>query len=143
MAKYQNYIKSREWYSKHKAWLKEADYRCQFLPWITVGKKVNGKYHPYQTHHLHYGNLGNEELGRDVVVLCPVAHQLIYHCLLSGGVRRAGQQKTFPNCAQRVANLWCSLPLQLKMGLIYLFLAIAVIIFIPVLWDLIIETLRS
>lgn len=127
---YRTYIKSREWYAKHKDWLKQADYRCMMFPWVTIGKTINKKYHPYQTHHTHYGNLGNEELGRDVVMLCPVAHKLFFHCLFSGGIKRAGQQKNFPNCAQRIANFWCWLPIWLKISAIKVAFLISVIFLI-------------
>lgn len=128
MPNYHQYIKSQAWYAKHPGWLKQANYRCMMFPWITIGKTTKGRYHRYQTHHAHYRNVGKERLGRDVLMLSPVAHQLIYHCLLSGGVRRAGKQKVFPNFAQRVANFWCNLPLFLKTWLLYLLGAIAVVV---------------
>lgn len=106
---YNTYIKSAAWYRKHPDWLKRSGYRCAMLPWVQVGK---GK--PYHCHHLHYGNLGSEELWRDVVVLCPLAHNQIIHGILSW-YRRPSQQQRYPNSLQRFAHRWCCLPLFLKL----------------------------
>lgn len=67
---YRTYIQSKQWYSKHPAWLKAVGYRCSMFPWIKIGKGRK-----YRIHHLHYRNLGSERLRRDVVPLCPLAKE--------------------------------------------------------------------
>jgi hypothetical protein len=111
--KYSNYITSTEWRSKHPLFLKQSHYRCAFFPWIKVGKKINGKYQRYAIHHCNYKNLGNERLWVDVICLCPFAHSFIIHGILSG-FRRTSQQKNYPNTAQRLAHMWCCLPVILR-----------------------------
>ncbi len=62
---YQSYIKSDNWYSKHRTWLSAVGGHCTMFPWLRVG----GKGHRYTIHHMNYKNLGDEKLGRDVVPL--------------------------------------------------------------------------
>jgi hypothetical protein len=97
---YHQYIISQEWRSQHPNWLKAVGYRCTLFPWIEIGK---GK--PYSIHHLHYRNLGNERLGRDVLPVSKFAHEKIVHGLLSGG-KSAGKQRNYPNLAQCVVHEW-------------------------------------
>ena len=106
--KYREYLTSKDWYGKHKAWLQKAEYRCAFFPWIKVGRG-----NKYNCHHTNYQQLGEEVYWRDILVLSPFAHKHIIHGLLSG-YKRPSQQKVYPNKAQRVAHLWCRLPPALK-----------------------------
>lgn len=110
---YSDYIRSDAWRDKHRAWLQQGQYRCAMLPWVVVGRQVNGQYRSYRIHHLHYGNLGREQYWWDVLPLCPFAHDWIIHGVLSGW-RSAGQQQYYPNTAQRMAHAWCRLPSFLK-----------------------------
>jgi len=105
---YRAYITSTEWRSKHKIFLKSSHYRCAFFPWVKVGKK-----HRYNVHHMNYKNLGSERLWVDVICLSPFAHSFIIHGILSG-FRRPSQQKNYPNTAQRLAHMWCCLPVMLR-----------------------------
>jgi len=110
---YGTYIKSNDWYAKHTTWLKAVGYRCSMFPWVKIGRGRK-----YRIHHLHYRNLGSERLRRDVVPLCPFAHDFIIHGILSG-FRSAGKQKRYPNLAQRAVHLWCIQRLWMK-GLLML-----------------------
>lgn len=98
---YHTYIKSNNWYSQHKGWLSAVGSRCTMFPWIRVGKG-----HRYAIHHMNYKNLGNEKLGRDIVPLCPFAHDYVIHGILSG-FKSAGKQRNYPNPAQRLMHFWC------------------------------------
>lgn len=98
---YHSYIKSQNWYSKHRPWLSAVGDRCTMFPWIRVGGG-----HRYAIHHMNYKNLGDEKLGRDVVPLCPFAHEYIIHGILSG-FKSAGKQRNYPNLAQRLVHSWC------------------------------------
>ncbi len=97
---YQSYIQTDQWRSRHSEWLRAVGYRCTLLPWIRIGR---GR--PYAVHHLHYANLGNERLGRDVLPVSKFAHQVIIHGLLSWG-KPAGQQRRYPNLGQQIAHTW-------------------------------------
>lgn len=83
------------------------------FPWIQCGK---GK--PYRIHHMNYNNLGDETLWKDVIVLCPFAHDFIIHGILSGFKSAGKQNGKYPNRAQRVAHFWCCLPLAMKLAVI-------------------------
>lgn len=126
MNQYSSYINSQEWRSKHPLWLKQAHHTCSLLPWLYIGK-VKGKHHAYNMHHMHYRNLGREQIWIDVVPLSKFAHDWIIHGILSG-FKRPSQQRHYPNTAQRVAHAWCRLPLLLKWTVIcaiVLFLGLA------------------
>lgn len=108
---YGDYITSDTWRDRHPAWLKRTNNRCQLFPWVRVGR-VKGKYFPYAIHHMHtkaYRRQGRERWNRDVIVLCPSAHNLVFHYLLSGGKKRVSHQKAFPNIFQRAVNWHCRL----------------------------------
>ncbi len=105
---YHPYIRSRKWYAKHKQWLRATGYACALFPWVKIGR---GR--PYRIHHLHYANLGNERLGRDVIPLCPFAHDQVIHGILSG-CKSAGQQRHYPNLSQRLIHTWCRQRLWFK-----------------------------
>lgn len=111
---YRSYITSELWYAKHPNWLKAVGYRCSLLPWVKIGK---GKL--YRIHHLNYQNLGNERLRRDVIPVCPFAHDFIIHGVLSG-FKPAGKQREYPNSAQRLVHLWCAQRLWVKWVVILL-----------------------
>ena len=113
---YRSYITSNEWRSKHKYFLKSSHYRCAFFPWVKVGRKAR-----YNVHHMNYKNLGNERLWVDVVCLCPFVHSFIIHGLLSG-FKRPSQQRSYPNTAQRLAHLWCCMPVLMRSVLVVLLL---------------------
>lgn len=102
LVNYNEYIVSRQWYNKHSSWLESVGYRCTMLPWVRIGRG-RGK---YAIHHLHYSNLGQEKLGRDVVPLSRFAHDYIIHGILSS-FKSAGKQRGYPNLAQRLAHWWC------------------------------------
>lgn len=107
---YNDYILSDTWRNRHKGWLKRTDHRCQLFPWLRVGRRVKGKYHPYAVHHMHrnaYKRQGCEAWNRDVLVLSPLAHDFIFHGVASGFKRRTRQQKDFPNPVQRTLNWYC------------------------------------
>jgi hypothetical protein len=80
------------------------------LPWVKIGKYTSRKYGKYNIHHtgVGYRHLGHEELGKDVLPLCPFAHWLIH-----GGNMKA-KAPWQPNIIQKLLHLWCSLPLLLK-----------------------------
>ncbi len=99
---YSDYIVSRDWYSKHSNWLKITGYRCTMFPWVRIGYDKRR----YAIHHMRYANLGQEQIGRDVIPLCRFAHDYIIHGILSG-FKSAGKQRGYPNLAQRLAHLWC------------------------------------
>ena len=109
---YKTYITSFEWRSKHPVFLKQSHYRCAMFPFIKVGKKAR-----YNVHHMNYKNLGNERLWVDVICLSPFAHSFIIHGILSG-FRRPSQQKNYPNTAQRLAHMWCCLPVMIRLALV-------------------------
>lgn len=111
---YKDYIVSSEWRSRHPAFLRQSHYRCALLPWVKVGKG-----HKYNCHHMNYRHLGDEQLWRDVVVLCPFAHSFIIHGILSG-FKRPKEQRSYPNAAQKVAHFWCTMPVALRASLILL-----------------------
>ncbi len=90
---YNKYIKSSEWYNKHPDWLRAVGFRCGLFPWVRIG---NGK--RYNCHHMNYKNLGNERLRKDVVPLCPFAHDFVIHGILSG-FKSSGKQRGYPNLA--------------------------------------------
>jgi len=98
---YSVYIKSDNWYSKHPNWLSAVGNHCTMFPWVRID---NG--HRYAIHHMHYRNLGKERLGRDVVPLCPFAHDYVIHGILAG-FKTAGKQRNYPNFAQRLVHFWC------------------------------------
>lgn len=118
---YHTYITSRAWRDKHPKFLKRAGYRCSFFPWIKCGKG-----HPYAAHHKTYKNLGNEQYGKDVIILCPLAHNWVIHGILSG-FKSAGKQRCYPNLAQRIAHRWCNMPLVVKLLLILTISFIAIV----------------
>jgi len=62
---YRAYLRSPKWKEKRKELLEEANYECE-----DCGSKKN-----LQVHHLNYDNLGEEELGEDVEVLCKDCHE--------------------------------------------------------------------
>lgn len=113
---YSTYIKSRSWFDKHPDWLKTVGYRCTMFPWVRVGKG-----HRYAVHHMHYRNLGNEQLGTDVIPLCPFAHNYIIHGILAG-FKSAGKQQSYPNAPQRLIHFWCVQRLWFKGVLVLLLL---------------------
>lgn len=80
---------------------------------------------------MHYKNLGDEKLGRDIVPLSPFAHDFIIHGILAG-FKSAGQQRNYPNFAQRLAHFWCVQRLWVKRALALL-----------ILWKLIEASLNS
>lgn len=107
---YKQYMQSKEWYRKHNYWLLKSNYRCSMFFWIQCGR---GK--SYRMHHKTYKNVGKEELWKDVIVLCPFAHDFIIHGILAG-FKSAGKQKgKYPNRLQRIAHAWCCLPLIMKL----------------------------
>jgi hypothetical protein len=103
---YRNYITSPEWRSKHKPFLKRSHYRCALLPFLSLKKR-------YNCHHMNYQNLGDEQLWVDVVCVHPWVHKWILHGILSG-FKRPSQQRSYPNTAQRLAHVWCCLPVLLR-----------------------------
>jgi hypothetical protein len=118
---YRHYIKSQEWYGKHKRLLKESGYRCSMFL-VPCGK---GK--PYRIHHLPQGyKNGNEQgwenldekLWEDVIVLCPFAHDFIIHGVLSGFKSAGKQWGGYPNILQNIVHAWCCTPLIGKLALI-------------------------
>jgi hypothetical protein len=113
--KYQEYINSDGWRSKHPEWLKQAKHRCQ-LTGFPVGKS-GGKYHGYAIHHLHYNSLGKEEYWRDVLPVTHFAHWLI-HQVLGGHAKASKQRAPFPNAAQRFCHCWMRVPLQIRDALV-------------------------
>jgi hypothetical protein len=135
---YYSYINSNAWRSKHYNWLKRCNYRCSMFPWVRIGRYSSKKYGKYNIHHtgVGYRHLGQEELWKDVLPLCPFAHWLIH-----GGNMKA-KAPWQPNLLQKILHFWCSLPLLIKrlvlliLGLalssafpIYITLVVGVIIF--------------
>lgn len=117
MIHYRDYITSNEWRSKHKDWLKQANYRCAFTG-IRVGRK-SGR--GYNMHHTNYLSLGNEKYGDDVLVSWTWFHNWVIHGILSG-FKSAGKQGDYPNKAQRLVHSWGRLPYRVKQLSLWLFL---------------------
>jgi len=109
---YNKYIKSKDWYSKHPGWLKDVGYRCGLFPWVRIGNEKR-----YACHHTNYRNLGNERLRKDVIPLCPFAHDFVIHGILSG-FKSAGKQGGYPNLSQRLVHLWCCQRAWFKVALV-------------------------
>ena len=61
---YRRYLMSEDWRERRKELLEEANYECE-----ECGEKAT------VIHHLKYDNLGEEELGEDVMVLCKECHE--------------------------------------------------------------------
>ena len=123
---YYSYIKSDAWRSKHYYWLKQSGNRCSMFPWIRIGKYATRKYGKYNMHHtgVGYRHLGHEELGKDVLPLCPFAHWLIH-----GGNMKA-KAPWQPNIIQKALHFWCSFPLIIKqLFLLFISLLILLIFF--------------
>ena len=134
---YRGYIWSDEWKVMGKYWLDVNNYRCQFFPFLKIGKRVKGRYRGYAIHHPDlkaYSKLGMEGK-EDVLVLSKFAHECIFHGILAGGHWKGIFWKwnssvtlqnkygsKFPNCWQRAANTWCRLNNGLK---IFLLMAVA------------------
>jgi hypothetical protein len=112
--KYNDYIVSKEWRSKHKEWLVRSQYRCSMFPWINIKKH-------YNIHHMNYSNLGNEKLYQDVIPLSHFAHRVIIHGILSG-FKRPRKQKKYPNSYQQLAHCWCCIPIVLRGAITFLLL---------------------
>lgn len=117
---YRDYIRSDRWTGKHSQWLQASDHRCSMFPWLRVGK-VGSNYHRYAMHHMSYSNLGKEKYWLDVLPLSPIAHDFVIHGILSG-FKSAGQQKSYPNAAQRLAHAWCRIH---PIGKVLILIAIA------------------
>ena len=135
---YRSYIFSEEWKVMGKYWLDLNNYRCQLFPFLTIGKRVKGRYRGYAIHHPDsesYQKLGLETK-KNVLVLSKFAHQWIFHGILAGGhwegifwrwnstvtlQNRYGSK--FPNHWQRAANGWCRLNNSLK--IVFLLMVVA------------------
>ena len=104
---YNDYLNSSHWHNKTKAWRTIAFGRCAMFPFIRG----------YHCHHVSYKNFGNEKYKRDIVVLSPFAHKFIIHGVLSG-FKRPNEQKKYPNIFQRIAHLWCQIPLKMTTALV-------------------------
>ncbi|AFZ01338.1 hypothetical protein [Calothrix sp. PCC 6303] len=124
---YYSYMNSNAWRSKHYNWLKRCHYRCSMFPWVRIGRYSSKKYGKYNIHHtgVGYRHLGQEELWKDVLPLCPFAHWLIH-----GGNMKA-KAPWQPNLIQKFLHLWCSLPLLVK-RLILLVLGLAIASAFPI-----------
>ncbi|NEO43181.1 MAG: hypothetical protein F6K55_03285 [Moorea sp. SIO4A3] len=125
---YYSYIKSPFWRNKRTSFFKSAGKRCQL-----TGILLNQKYH---AHHCSYDNLGNEQFNKDVIILHPFVHRYIFHYLLSGGIRKPGQQKNYPNKAQEIARCICVTSWLSRLTILSSLIAIAVG-FTPAVTDLI------
>ena len=112
---YYFYMNSNTWRNKHYQWLKQCNYRCSMFPIIRIGKYAPKKYGKYNIHHTEVGyrHLGHEELWKDVLPLCPLAHWLIH-----GGHMKA-KAPWQPNVIQKTLHLWCSLPLIFKQLILF------------------------
>jgi len=66
---YLDYLDSPEWWTKRKAALKRADYRCERESYL--GPRHDG---PLDVHHSTYARLGDESAD-DLVVLCRACHR--------------------------------------------------------------------
>jgi len=113
---YHQYIKSKEWQSKHEGFLEAAHYQCAAMPWVKLKR--------YRCHHVSYENLGSEEYWRDVVCLSPFVHDVVIHKWLSGG-KRPKDQDVYPNTAQQHFHTWCRLPVWAKYSAIALTFGLA------------------
>lgn len=110
---YREYIISKEWRQKHKAWLVRSHYRCSMFPWLSLKKA-------YNIHHMNYRNLGQEKLYRDVIPLSKFAHSFVIHGILSG-FKRPSQQTKYPNKAQQIAHAWCCVPVWVRFSVVICF----------------------
>lgn len=66
---YSNYLKSAHWAGTREKRLELDNYRC-FL----CGKKKH-----LNVHHIRYKNLGNEDVGKDLVTLCRECHKMLHN----------------------------------------------------------------
>jgi hypothetical protein len=112
---YYSYMNSNVWRNKHYQWLKQCNHRCSMFPIIRIGKYAPRKYGKYNIHHtgVGYRHLGHEELWKDVLPLCPLAHWVIH-----GGKMKA-KAPWRPNVIQKTLHLWCSLPLISKQLILF------------------------
>jgi hypothetical protein len=136
---YYFYMNSHAWRNKHYQWLKQCNHRCSMFPIIRIGKYAPKKYGKYNIHHKYnsqfairnsllncelriancelytvgYQHLGHEELWKDVLPLCPLAHWVIH-----GGKMKA-KAPWRPNIIQKTLHLWCSLPLIFKQLILF------------------------
>lgn len=65
---YTSYIRSSEWHSRAKSCRNLTNDRCILFPWLKA----------HHTHHLHYQNMKNEMIIRDIVPLSRTAHSLVH-----------------------------------------------------------------
>lgn len=66
---YLNYIMSDSWKEKCNQRMKIDGYTCQCCG--SRGTNAN----PLQVHHFHYGNFKNEDVYKDLIVLCKSCHE--------------------------------------------------------------------
>ena len=68
---YDEYLKSPQWQAKRSERLKMDNYTCQRCGY----RKDINCYSWFEIHHLTYKNVGNEDVARDLITLCPECHK--------------------------------------------------------------------
>jgi hypothetical protein len=66
--RYYEYLNSEEWKKIRSEVLERDAYRCQ----------ITGAGYDLQVHHIHYNNIGNEDIS-DLITLCGEAHSIIHN----------------------------------------------------------------
>lgn len=69
---YKRYIKSGNWKKKCDQRLAISKHRCEMCGRLEKNSKG------LQVHHITYRNLGNEDVGNDLICLCARCHLLIH-----------------------------------------------------------------
>lgn len=69
---YDDYMKSDKWHSKCKQRLEIADHKCEMCGRLENNSKG------LQIHHISYRNLGNEDVGNELICVCGRCHLMLH-----------------------------------------------------------------
>ena len=83
---YNCYIASKAWSLKRSERLKIDDYKCAMC-----GRPQDKTKNGLQVHHISYKRLGNEDVFRDLVSLCPACHRKIHQFYKRARYANVGQ----------------------------------------------------
>lgn len=70
---YKGYMRSRDWERKRQQRLEIDGHAC-----VMCGRPEDRCRNGLQVHHITYARLGNEDVGKDLVSLCPGCHKKIH-----------------------------------------------------------------
>ena len=71
---YKRYMRSRDWEHKRQRRLEVDGHKC-----VMCGRPESKCRNGLQVHHISYTRLGNEDVGNDLVSLCPGCHKKIHN----------------------------------------------------------------